>query len=185
VKSLSIVTVLLVVACIVGVFGCDTSSSPPANGGDGGGNGGGGNGGGFDPTIYAGNWTGQWLNTTYTTTGAASATVTVDQGAGTVSFNMDMDGNVLGGTNPPPVDFTGTYNATGATFNATGTVFGDVAATVDANGNISGTLTNLPGGNVNRVEVTGSLTATTMNINYTVFFTGGGTANGVLTLNKV
>ncbi len=171
-KGLSISVALLVIVCIAACIGCGSS--------DGNGNGGT----SFDPAGYAGDWDGSWTNTTFASQGDTSATVVVDDVAKTVTFTLDVDGNALGGGDPPPVVFTGAYTSTGMSFSATGTAFGDVVADVNAKGAITATITNVPGGGINSVNITGSIGATAMNLSYTVNFTGGGTAAGTMTLTK-
>lgn len=137
---------------------------------------------------YVGNWNGQWTNTTFNSTGAAHLEVTADTEQKTVQFVIDVDGNVLGGSDPDPITLGGTYNDAGITIESTINTFGDLTLTIDAEGNINGTAVNVPNQYIEKIDFNGTATPETITINYTVTFTadaGGGTAAGIFTLNKV
>jgi len=138
-----------------------------------------------DPAAaYAGNWTGQWVNTTFGTTGGATMVVSVDTIAQTFEATVDLNGLVFGVADPPPQTFGGPYTDSGANVTVTSPTLGDVTLSIDAAGAITGNAINVPGGFIARVDFTGTATASTIIVNYTITFTGGGTAQGVLTLNK-
>jgi len=148
------------------------------------------NGTGITPFIldYVGNWNGQWTNTTFNSTGAAQLEVTADTDQKTVQFVIDVDGNVLGGSDPDPITLGGTYGDTGINISSTVNTFGDLTLTIDAEGNISGTAINVPNQFIEKIDFDGTATSESININYTVTFTagaGGGTAVGVFVLNNV
>jgi len=136
--------------------------------------------------AFAGNWTGQWNNTTFSTTGPASMAVTIDTTHQTFQAVMTIGGSVFGGSAPPPQTFSGPYNSSGVTITANGTAFGNITATISSSGAISGSGTSVPNPNISRVDFTGTATASVITINYTITFSasaGGGTAVGVMTLN--
>jgi hypothetical protein len=135
-------------------------------------------------TDYVGNWTGTWTNQTFGSTGAATMNITVDQTAKTVTTVLDMQGPVFGSTFGAPETYTGTYTDTGFTLNTTSAVFGTVALTVDSNGNITGSGTNVPNANISRVDFTGTSNGQRFDLTYTVRFVNSSTAVGVLNLTK-
>ncbi len=138
--------------------------------------------------ALAGNWSGQWNNNTFSTTGPASMAVSVNTAAQTFQATITLGGNVFGGSAPPPQTFSGSYGASGITFTQSSPVFGNVTATIGPDGTITGSATNVPSASVSRVDFTGTATATTITINYTITFTpgaGGGQATGVMILNHV
>lgn len=137
----------------------------------------------LDVEGLVGNYTGSWLNQTFGSTGAASLVVSVDESAKTMSFTLDLDGNVLGGTDPPAETFTGSYTATTVTVTGTSAVFGDVTLTGTVDG-FTGSGQNVPSAGIDSVDFTGTATDTQIILNYTVNFVGGGSAVGVITLNK-
>jgi hypothetical protein len=133
----------------------------------------------------AGNWTGTWRNTTFNTSGPVTLGVTVNTVAETFQMVLDIGGGVFGAGDPPSETFTGSYSeATGASLTRTSTLLGTVTATVTPAGVLTGTCTNIPNAGINRIDFTGTVTASTIAINYTVTFTGGGTAVGTMTLTK-
>src|SRR5687768_5185021 len=61
-------------------------------------------------------YTGFWLNQTFGSTG--NATAQINRNLPNVSFTLDLDGNVFGGTNPTPLILSGTVNPNSSvTFN--------------------------------------------------------------------
>ena len=132
----------------------------------------------------AGNWTGSWRNTTFGSTGTITMSVTTDTVQQTMQIRLDVNGNVFGGSDPPAETFNGPYTTTGATLTRTSTVYGDVTVTVTPTGQITGSAVNVPVGTISRLDFTGTATATTITINYTVTFVGGAKAIGTATLTK-
>jgi hypothetical protein len=59
-----------------------------------------------------------------------------------------------------------------------------VTLNISPTGQISGSLTNIPGGGISRVDFTGTATTSTITFNYTITFVGGQMAVGVGTLSK-
>jgi adhesin/invasin len=134
---------------------------------------------------YAGNWSGTWTNTTFASTGTTTLVIAVDENASTVTLTSSSTGNVLGqGGGAPQQSRMVAYDATGLTLTATLQLYGDVVMTVDGSGNVVAAGTNVPAGGIDRWDATGTITPTTMQFNFTIAFTGGGTAAGTVTLNK-
>lgn len=133
---------------------------------------------------FAGTYTGIWTNTTFGSTGTVSATVTVDEGAGTVSATIAVTGPVLGSAGVAPTNQQTAFTDAGATFMGTLPVMGDVVATIDAGGNITASGTSVPNPGISSWDATGTLTATALNLSFTVTFTAGAPAAGTIALTK-
>lgn len=132
--------------------------------------------------AVAGEWTGSWTNTTFGSTGSAGATITINPD-GTASYVLDLGGLVFGLIDPPPKEFAGTYDSSGATFQVQDDdLFGDVTITVSADGAISFGGTDVPVPGIDSVSAEGTITAQAVEMSYTVTFSGGGTAEGVMSM---
>jgi hypothetical protein len=135
--------------------------------------------------ALAGNWSGQWRNVTFGSTGSATMAVSADTVAQTFRVTLDLNGLVFGLSDPLPQTFSGSYTPTaGADVHGTTLLFGDLTLKVTPTGQITGSVSDLSGPTVSRLDFTGTATATLVTINYTVMFTAGGTAVGVLTMIK-
>lgn len=135
--------------------------------------------------AFIGNWTGGWVNNTFGTSGSATMSYNVDTVAETFQITMDLNGQVFGFIDPPAQTFNSTYSPTGPTNITIPTPFGTLNATFTQTGQISGAITGVNVGGINRMDFTGTATTATITVNYTVTFNTGATATGVLTLNKV
>lgn len=135
---------------------------------------------GLNPVNFAGTWNGTWNNTTFSSTGPAKATVTADATAKTVTFVLDLDGNVFGASNPPAETFTGTYDDTQYTVSGTSATFGTLTLNVTRAGVITGSATPSRGA----TTLTGTTTESTMTINYKIADPPNADITGVLTLTK-
>ena len=136
-------------------------------------------------TDFAGNWTGNWVNNTFGSSGSASMAVTINTSNQTFVANLMLSGNVFG-SGPVSQTFSGAYSTSApTTFTQNGTQFGNVSVTIASGGAITGSATNIPNASINRMDFTGTATSQKITINYTVTFTGGGGADGTLTLNHV
>jgi hypothetical protein len=136
---------------------------------------------------YAGNWTGQWNNTTFGTSGMATLVDTVNTVAQTFDATFTLFGNVFGApAPPPPMHFSGSY-ASGS-FHQNATPIGDITINFPSPGTFVGSLQNVPNPNIARVDFMGTATTSQINMIYTITFTataGGGSANGTMVLNHV
>lgn len=140
----------------------------------------------FDPAPWVGTYNGTWQNTTFATTGNSTLTIAADTNAQTMTITLAMTGNVFGAGTPTDLVLSGDYTSTQLTANTAAhhPTYGDVTLTVDGNGNVSGTGTNITGGSVSSMTYTGTISGTSATINYTVQLTGGGTAQGVVNVTK-
>ena len=134
--------------------------------------------------LYVGEWSGEWRNTTFGSTGAARASTTAEPD-GSATFTVDLDGFVFGALDPDPMTYIGTYTADGATFETPDDpLFGDLTIIVTRDGEITiqGELVPIDG--IASLFATGTITADEVSLNYTVAFSGGGEAVGELVLTK-
>lgn len=139
----------------------------------------------FNPAAWDGTWVGQWLNQTFDSSGAATFEIAVSEAQRTAGVRFDMDGNVFGQADPPPIETTISYDSSGVDHQFSGTPLGDLAFSIDASGRIQGSFTNVPGAGISRVDFTGQRSGNTITINYTVHFSGGGSpASGVVTVTR-
>jgi hypothetical protein len=120
----------------------------------------------INPVTLAGNWSGSWNDTVQGTSGTAAMTVTVDASAGTFAISLDLNGPVLAAGDPPPQPFTGTFaTAGGIIANQVVPRFGVPSITISPTGVITGTLAPLP--EAGAIQINGTVTPTTLVINYT------------------
>ena len=142
-------------------------------------------GGGLNVATYAGTWSGTWTNATFASTGTTSIVIAAGASANQLMLSHSGTGTVLGGSGAPLETRTNVpYTASAFTLTTVSTTFGNVTLNVDASGNITGSGTSVPNAAIARWDCTGTITATQIRINFTVTFTGGGTATGTIAVNK-
>jgi hypothetical protein len=137
-------------------------------------------------SAFAGTWTGTWNNQTFSSTGSASLVDTVNTTAQTFQATLTLGGNVFGAGTPAPQTFSGSYASN--TFSQASPLFGNVTITFNSPGSFTGNATSVPNPNISRIDFTGTATAQSILVNYTITFTaagGGGMAVGTMTLNHV
>ena len=135
------------------------------------------------PAAFAGNWTGAWVNNTFSTTGPASLSVAVNTSAQTFQFTLALGGNVFGAGTPQPQTLSGTYTGSGATLTGHSALLGDVTMSIGSNGALSGQAVNVPNPQISRIDFAGTANPQTITLTYVIQFNTGGIATGVLTLN--
>ncbi len=129
----------------------------------------------FSQGLYSGGW----QNTTFGSTGDASFLVQLDGSDLTVT--VDLNGNVFGGADPDPLVLTGVLDEEGTMLSAAGhPTYGDVSLNVGAGGAISGAATSIPDAFITETGFTGTIDETELNLDYTVSFTQGTPAEGVI-----
>ncbi len=139
----------------------------------------------FDPTPLEGFWRGTWYNITFSSTDSAFLDINVDEVNNTLSMTLDLDGNVFGGSDPDPVTMTGNYDENGFSITGNSPTYGDMYFTGDAAGFINGRLPNVPNPAIDSTTMNGTYTINNIVLYYLVYFTGGGgTANGIISLEK-
>lgn len=138
----------------------------------------------INPILLAGIWTGSWTDTVLGTSGSATMTVTVDTGAQTFQISLDLNGPVLGSSDPGPQPFSGTYTA------AAGNIccqvvprFGVPTIAIGPTGAIVGNLAPLP--EIGSIQIAGTITHSSLTIAYTAVVGPASTAlAGTLTMSK-
>ncbi|MBV8196344.1 MAG: hypothetical protein JOY80_12560 [Candidatus Dormibacteraeota bacterium] len=130
-----------------------------------------------------GHLAGKWTNTTYSTNGTMAWDVSADSSARTVTIVVTITGNAFGMPAPAPERIELTHLAQGR-IGGPSMAFGTVNGTITSTGHLQMTLTQLPVAMITKVDVSGMLTATSVTLNYTVTFSGGGTATGTVTMSK-
>lgn len=138
----------------------------------------------FNPDDFEGFWRGTWFNNTFGSTDSSFLSVTFDRGAGTLEAVLDLEGSVFGGSDPDPVTLTGTYSSIG--FSATGNspTYGDMILSGDGSGNMMGRMPDVPNPGIDSTTLMGTFNSTNIDLTYIVYFTGGGTADGVINMVK-
>lgn len=137
-----------------------------------------------NPASFVGSWVGTWSNTTFGSVGPAAWTILIDESTNMVTLTTDLDGNVFGAVDPLPERYVAELGPGGVTFTAMSATFGDFTLTINSDGTMTGTGVNVPTPGVDGFAFTGTITPTQINLNYTVSFTGGGGAAGLLQVNK-
>ena len=138
----------------------------------------------FDPDSLVGTYTGQWTNTTFGSTGAASLEVTFNAANSTMQFVLDLDGYVGGLSDPDPRTLNGTYNNNGATIDSSGGSEGDLLLTWGSDAAIQYEVTNITTPGFNTQGGSGTGTASTIMMDYFVEFTTGDSAFGTVEMFK-
>jgi hypothetical protein len=127
-------------------------------------------------TDLVGHYEGAWTNLTFGSTGKAVMDIQVNGANAAIAF--DMDGYVFGYIDPPLLSMPGTVTGDVVTINNHGVgIFGDMAGTLSGvDGALSLTLTNIPGGTIQRVTVSGTVGGGRISVNYQVDFVGAPSA---------
>lgn len=136
----------------------------------------------------AGTYTGEWQNLTFGTTGDTSMVVEIEP-TGSAEFTIDLDGFVFGLINPDPKTYASVYDADGIIFSAQDDdLFGDLTIAVEPNDNDTAqfeiTALDIPMGDIDQLEATGTLYTDSLDLNYTITFNDTTTAEGILNLTK-
>ncbi|HLF15265.1 MAG TPA: hypothetical protein VI932_10295, partial [Bacteroidota bacterium] len=139
---------------------------------------------GMDPLDFAGEWRGRWENLTFGSKDSASLTVTADTALKTLGAVLDLDGNVFGGSDPAPITLTGTYDDAGFSVSGNQAPYGDLSLSGDTDGTMSGRAPDVPNPGIDSVSLNGTYDQLAISMTYVVYFTFGGTADGILTMEK-
>jgi hypothetical protein len=138
----------------------------------------------FNPSDFAGTYSGTWFNNTFQSTGAASLIVNINQANMTIELILDLDGNVFGGTDPETATMNGGYDNNG--FNATGNspTYGPMFFDGNDEGEMNGRLPDVPAGFIDSTILDGTYNPTNINLTYEVYFGGSSFADGVINMVK-
>lgn len=117
-----------------------------------------------------GHYVGAWTNQTFGSTG--KAVININWSGTNAALVFDMDGFVFGQVDPPVISMPGTVQGNTIVIDNQGVgIFGDIKGLVDADaGTLTSTLTNVPGGYILDVTVTGTITNDVISLGYTVDF---------------
>ena len=134
---------------------------------------------------YAGQYAGTWTNKTFGGTGSMTWDITADDTARTIKIAVAVGGPVFGGPGVKPETILLTHLADGV-ISGKSPAFGDVSGTITTGGILTITLSNIPGGTISKVTITGTFTGgDSIAIAYSVDFVGGGAkAAGLASLKK-
>lgn len=134
---------------------------------------------------YVGTYTGTWINTTFGSTGTGTATIGNDAVTRTATLTASATGSVLGTPGGvAPTLRNAVYGTSTGSFTGVVAPMGTITGTIDANGNIVASGTNVPNPAISRWDATGTINATQIRFNFTVTFTAGPPAVGSISLNK-
>ncbi len=138
--------------------------------------------------LTIGDFEGQWNNTTFGSSGAASMSVE-SLGGANISVTVDLDGSVFGQGDPDPLVLTGSMGATGFVLDPLvgDPTFGSMSGGVDGAGAISIDLVDAAGGFFDLVTLRGSAVGDVIHINYEIFDQVGAApfAVGVIHMERV
>jgi hypothetical protein len=134
-------------------------------------------------TILAGNWVGEWRNTTAGTIGPLTVDVRVDEAARTATVTIDLDGAVFGAVDPEA--FALTVDLTQAPpYAATADLLGAITFSMTDTGAFSLESADVPTEGIATFWASGEAGSERVEIEYGVGFDDGSTADGVATLRR-
>lgn len=137
-----------------------------------------------DIQAYLGDWSGEWRNITFGSSGAVHATFSAEE-VGTLSFTVDLDGFVFGALDPDPISYSGSFDPEGAVFNIPGdSLFGDLSINVSKDGAVTIVGESVPDERIDSITAEGTVTPMEVSLDYEVTFTTGDSAVGEMTLTK-
>ena len=132
--------------------------------------------------VFEGPFEGEWVNTTFGSTGPVTGSVDVDVEAGTVTIEADLGGFVFGAFDPESETITIDLAAIGdGPVVITSATFGDLEAAVE-DGQMVMSSTNVPDPGIASIVVTGTAMPGAIDLAYVIEFTGGGGAEGIVTV---
>jgi hypothetical protein len=133
--------------------------------------------------IFAGEWEGEWANTTYGSTGPIALTIAVDAEARTAALNIDLGGSVFGAGDPAPFDFVADLTAA-SPFTAETPLLGEAEFDVEASGAFTLEAGDVPAAGITSFRAVGRATSAGITLEYTVGFDDGGEAVGTADLRR-
>jgi hypothetical protein len=132
-------------------------------------------------TILAGEWVGDWRNTTYAGTGAVLAGIRVDADGLTATVTVDLGGAVFGGDDPAPFELVVDLSAA-PPYTATTALLGEITLVVTDTGSFTLEAADVPAAGIATFWATGSAGSERVDLEYTVAFEDGREATGTATL---
>jgi len=135
-----------------------------------------------DTEAAAGTYAGTWTNTTFGSTGAATATVAFN--GDMVSVTIDLDGGVFGEADPEAFTFEGAFTADGASISGTSDLLGAFTFTIDAAGSFAIDAPEVPSERIGAFNAAGVFGGGSLSGTYSVTFPEGGGAEGTFEATK-
>ncbi len=132
-------------------------------------------------TILAGEWTGEWRNTTYGSTGEVLVDVRVDGAARTATITIDLGGAVFGGGDPEPFEVTVDLSAA-PPYAASTALLGEITLSMTDTGAFTLAAADVPAEGIATLSATGTAGSERVDLEYSVGFDDGSTAAGRATL---
>ena len=132
--------------------------------------------------MALGTYEGEWVNTTFGSTGSITVVVTLDEATRVLTITFDLGGNVFGGSDPPPIAID--LDIDDESSELTSALFGDVSVSID-DGNFVLSAENIPGPGIARMNVTGVVGLSGSNMAYAIEFDDGSAAQGTASLGSV
>jgi hypothetical protein len=133
--------------------------------------------------MLAGDWSGEWVNTTFGSTGPIEVTVTVDTEAGFLLADSDIGGNVFGQSDPEPQVFELDL-VTGPPYMRRSGLLGQFALEIGADGSFVLTADDVTADGIVAMSITGTLSPSSFSATYTIEFDDGGGAEGTIEVAK-
>lgn len=125
-------------------------------------------------TFNIGDYTGQWDNITFGSSGSAMLGI-VDMGGGVLQGTLDLGGFVFGQGDPDPVSFSGMLAGDAFTIDAfSSPTYGDVSGGIDSLGNLSIDLVNAAGGSFSLVTLRGTAIGDSIQFDYEIYTAASG-----------
>lgn len=137
----------------------------------------------IDWEAFEGNWVGQWTNTTFGSTGAITATLTIDVATLEATLLLDVDGFVFGTQDPMPFTVVSPLGPTRIEVDHDAPLHGPVRLTLEP-GDFDVSSVNVPADGIDAWTYTGTNTETSHTGTFTVDFSGGGGASGTVNVQK-
>lgn len=131
----------------------------------------------FDGAASVGTYFGEWVNQLFGSSGAALFDLSVDTVTGTATLQMDLDGPVLGGTDPELDVLTGSFGPWGAELRGSSPTFGELWLAIGADGRVRGGSADVPTANVETVSFDGVLSGDALSLVFVVDYAGTLVAN--------
>ena len=137
----------------------------------------------IDWSAFEGNWVGQWVNTSFGSTGAITATLTMDLATLEAILLIDVDGTVLGAPDPMPTTIVAPIGSTSIEVDYDAPLHGPIRLTL-VPGAFDVASVTVPAQGIGAWTYTGTNTDTTHTATFTVTFSGGGGAQGTVNVQK-
>lgn len=132
-------------------------------------------------TLLAGEWVGEWRNTTYGSTGELEVDVRVDRTAYTAIVTIDLGGAVFGGGDPDPLEFTVDLSAA-PPYAASTALLGEITFGMTDTGSFTLDSADVPAAGISTFWVIGTAGSERVDLEYSVSFEDGSEAAGIATL---